>query len=93
MLHAGEGAWHRDGNEFVHIAAVEPDGVIHGVTRYQFDDQHRLVRSSYARRGEASADGWLLTDVAQTQLDGERTLANSLERERWQTALTRNNFV
>lgn len=88
ILDAEEGAWHREGNEFIHIAAIEPGGMIHGVTRYEFDDQRQLVRSSYAKTGEATEDGWLLSGVRETRFVDNRTAANRLEEERWETALT-----
>jgi len=88
ILRAGEGAWHRDGNEFIHIAAVEPGGIIHGVTRYRFDQEQGLLRSSYARIGEAAEDGWLLQDIRETRFVDGRTEADSLEREHWVTGLS-----
>ncbi|MBS98928.1 MAG: LPS export ABC transporter permease LptG [Oceanospirillaceae bacterium] len=88
VLHTDEGAWHRDGNEFIHIAAVEPGGVIHGVTRYEFDEQRRLVRSSYAQIGEAVEDGWALQDVRETRFADGETQPATQSQELWQTALT-----
>lgn len=89
VLRADEGAWHRDGNEFIHIAAVEPGGIIHGVTRYEFDQQRALIRASYARRGEAQANGdWLLEDVRQTRFVGDQVVADRVPSEHWHTGLT-----
>lgn len=88
VLRADEGAWHRDGNEFIHIAAVEPNGVIHGVTRYEFGEDRALIRASYARRGEAMDDGWRLESVRETRFVGERTEAGRVKTEHWQTGLT-----
>ncbi|KEA64824.1 putative Permease [Marinobacterium lacunae] len=88
ILRANEGAWHRDGNEFIHIAAVEPGGVIHGITRYQYGDDEGLLRSSYARIGKASDDGWILQDVRETRFVDGRTEARQLEEEHWITGLS-----
>ena len=44
------GFWNKEGNEFMHFNAVYPGGVLFGVTRYQFDDQHVLQQSSFAGR-------------------------------------------
>ena len=37
---ARHGLWHRQGDEFIHINTVQPNGLLYGVTRYRFDDQH-----------------------------------------------------
>jgi lipopolysaccharide export system permease protein len=42
--------WHRQGEEFVHINAVQPNGLLLGVTRYRFDSERKIVTSSFARR-------------------------------------------
>ncbi|GGC06147.1 LPS export ABC transporter permease LptG [Marinobacterium zhoushanense] len=88
VLRANEGAWHRDGDEFIHIAAVEPGGTIHGVTRYQFDQTHGLLRSSYAATGQASDDGWILQDIRETRFVDGRTEAGRQDEEHWVTGLT-----
>src|SRR5690606_31652321 len=44
------GLWHRQGSEFVHINAVQPGGRLLGVTRYQFEEERRLLSASFARR-------------------------------------------
>lgn len=88
ILHTDEGAWHRDGNEFIHIAAVEPGGIIHGITRYRFDESEGLLRSSYARTGDATDDGWILHDLKETRFVGGRTEAGTLNEEHWVTGLT-----
>jgi lipopolysaccharide export system permease protein len=33
------GHWQRDSNEFMHFNAIDPEGVLHGVSIYRFDDQ------------------------------------------------------
>ncbi len=67
------GLWHRQGNEFVHINAVQPGGVLLGVTRYRFDEQRQLQSSSFARRATYGSGRWVLQNVATTQFLGERT--------------------
>lgn len=88
VLDADEGAWHREGNDFIHIAAVEPGGIIHGVTRYEFDDNRALVRASYARQAEAVAGGWQLENLQVTRFDGDRVVAETEATEFWKSGLT-----
>lgn len=44
------GHWERDDNTFMHFNAMEADGVLHGVSLLEFDDQQRIVRSVEATR-------------------------------------------
>ncbi|WP_139336374.1 LptF/LptG family permease, partial [Bacillus sp. I-2] len=50
------GMWHRQGEEFVHINSVQPNGLLLGVTRYRFDEQRHMVTSSFARRAQYQED-------------------------------------
>lgn len=53
------GIWNKEGNEYMHFNAVYPGGVLFGVTRYEFDDQHRLQRASFSERATYQGDHWL----------------------------------
>lgn len=68
VVSSRNGLWHRQGQEFIHINVVQADGVLLGVTRYDFDDQHQLLRSSFARRGTFQNGQWVLEDVTTTLL-------------------------
>ncbi|WP_028240044.1 LPS export ABC transporter permease LptG [Stutzerimonas azotifigens] len=82
------GLWHRQGNEFVHINAVQPGGVLLGVTRYRFDEQRQLQSSSFARRATYGSGRWVLQNVATTQFLGERTEVVRQPEETWDVELT-----
>lgn len=82
------GLWHRQGDEFVHINAVQPSGLLLGVTRYRFDDQRQLLSASFARRARFDNDAWLLSDVATTQFRGDHTEVVKAPEERWDVQLT-----
>lgn len=84
---AKRGLWHRQGEEFVHINAVQPNGVLYGVTRYRFDDQRRLLSASFARRALYQGDHWQLEDVATTDFHERRTEAAQVAVERWDVEL------
>lgn len=70
---AKRGLWHREGDQFVHINAVQPDGNLLGVTRYTFDPDHRMLTSSFAKRAEFEGGTWELLDVTTTRFDPDRT--------------------
>lgn len=82
------GVWHRQGREYVHINAVQPDGVLFGVTRYQFDDVRQLMSASFARKGQFADNAWQLEDVVTTRFNGDSTEVSQAPTERWQVELT-----
>jgi lipopolysaccharide export system permease protein len=82
------GLWHRQGDEYVHINAVQPGGVLLGVTRYRFDDERRLETASFARRAQYHDDYWQLDDVVTTEFAERETRVNKIATERWDVELT-----
>ena len=81
------GLWHRQGDEFIHINAVQPNGVLLGVTRYQFDAQRNLLSASFARRALFQSDHWQLEDVVTTQLQEQSTAVVNRPSQRWDVQL------
>ncbi len=81
------GMWHRQGQEYVHINAVQPNGVLLGVTRYRFDDERRLLSSSFARRAEYRGNHWMLRNVQTTLLHEDRSEVINQPEERWEIEL------
>lgn len=82
------GMWHRQGQEYVHINAVQPGGLLLGVTRYRFDDERRLQSASFARRAEHRGDHWLLRNVATTHFREGSTEVIKSPEERWDIELS-----
>lgn len=81
------GLWHRQGDEFIHINAVQPNGVLLGVTRYQFDAERNLLSASFARRALFQSDHWQLEDVVTTQLQEQSTAVVNSPSQRWDVQL------
>lgn len=82
------GLWHRQGEEFIHINAVQPNGLLYGVTRYRFDDQRHMLSSSFARQARFEENYWQLTDVTTTYFREGRTEVINVPQERWDVALS-----
>ncbi|AMR65996.1 MULTISPECIES: LPS export ABC transporter permease LptG [Pseudomonadaceae] len=82
------GLWHRQGQEYVHINAVQPGGKLIGVTRYQFDEQRKLQAASFARRAQYQGDHWQLEEVKTTLFHDRRTEVQQADRQRWDIELT-----
>ncbi len=82
------GFWNKEGNEFMHFNAVYPGGVLFGVTRYQFDDQHVLQQSSFAGRASFQGDHWVEELGAVTHFLGDRTKVTTFVTRDWNTKLS-----
>ncbi len=82
------GVWHREGNSFIHINAVEGGSVIHGVTRYSFAEDHQLEQASYAQRGQYQDGQWQLEQVRNTRFTEQGTQVENQPQEAWQSGLT-----
>lgn len=84
-----KGLWHREGEDFIHINAVQTNGVLHGITRYRFDDQRELLETSFAQRARVQDEHWLLEDVATTLFDADGTSrVEQHEQQRWDVGLS-----
>ncbi|MFI8479774.1 LPS export ABC transporter permease LptG [Pseudomonas sp. NPDC078700] len=81
------GLWHRQGEEFVHINAVQPNGVLFGVTRYQFDKERHLLSSSFSRKAQFQDDHWQLEGVTTTHFKERSTEVVTAPSERWDVEL------
>jgi lipopolysaccharide export system permease protein len=82
------GLWHRQGDEYIHVNAVQPGGKLMGVTRYVFDEQRRLVRSSFAQQALYQDGYWQLEDVVYTELHARSTTTSQVVSERWDVELS-----
>ncbi|WP_286236993.1 LPS export ABC transporter permease LptG [Neptuniibacter halophilus] len=96
-IHNASKVWHRDNMTFLHINAVIPDGSVRGITRYEFNEDLSLARSSFARSGHYENGEWVLTDIRETRFPEVRGAADpaaeairtaQVEREVWQSGLT-----
>lgn len=82
------GMWHRQGDEFVHINSVQPNGLLLGVTRYRFDNDRNMLTSSFARRAQYQVDHWMLSDVSTTYFRGDHTEVVKSPEERWDVTVS-----
>jgi lipopolysaccharide export system permease protein len=62
-----QGLWHREGDTFMHFNAVEPNGVLHGVSLQYYDAKRELHKSRFAKRAIYQRGAWLLEDVVETR--------------------------
>lgn len=85
---SASGIWHREGDTFIHLNAVQPNGVLHGVSLFQFDKDRWLVSASFAGRGIYLGDHWLLENVTTTRLSDTQTSQKTYGSLRWDSGLS-----
>ncbi|WP_109512513.1 LPS export ABC transporter permease LptG [Pseudomonas ovata] len=85
---AKHGLWHRQGDEFIHINSVQPNGLMYGVTRYRFDEQRHMLTSSFARQANYQQDYWELSDITTTHFRNGQTDIVKTPTERWDVSLS-----
>lgn len=82
------GVWHIEGNQYIHINVVQPNGVLFGITRYQFDDQRHMQSASFAKRGDYAGTYWNLTDITTTRFNKDTTDVVNADKEHWDIQLS-----
>lgn len=85
---SASGIWHREGEVFMHLNAVQPNGVLRGVSLFRFDDERWLVSASFAERGIYQGGHWLLENVTTTRLGSDETAQVKHRALRWETGLS-----
>lgn len=85
---AAHGVWHREGNVFMHLNAVQANGVLHGVSLFYFNDQRQLTKAGFSERAVYQGDHWLLKNTTTTHLEGDSTRREEQQSQRWDTGLS-----
>ncbi|NKB32286.1 MAG: LPS export ABC transporter permease LptG [Pseudomonadales bacterium] len=88
-----QGTWQRVGDEFIHINAIAPGGrELFGVSRYQMDDDRRLISASFAESAsyveEESSSYWQLNIVEESLFDSGVVTTQNYLQEDWQVQLS-----
>lgn len=87
-LRSKYGYWHREGNEFIHINSVQPNGVLYGVTRYRFDAAERLTESLFVERAIYQGDYWSMQGIRGSRVESGEVEAYRRDSGIWYTSLT-----
>ena len=82
-LQTEQGVWVRDGNNFIHIQQVLSNGRLNGITRYEFNNQHRLMVASVAESGIYKNNHWLFKNVRQSDISPEGISAKTIAVQQW----------
>ncbi|GAA6145096.1 LPS export ABC transporter permease LptG [Thalassolituus maritimus] len=88
LSNKGKGYWHREGDQFMRFRAVEPNGVLHGITVYYFTPEKELYRVMRAERAIFQRSHWQLQNVHDQQISEERSNLSRYSSFRWESGLT-----
>jgi lipopolysaccharide export system permease protein len=83
------GIWVRSEGSYVNVARVTPDGAVHGVRLYQFDDDKRLLSISDAKEGRYTGKGvWMLSGIVETHFSPQGATVDHKAEMPWKSVLT-----
>lgn len=85
---ASSGLWHKEGDIFMHVNAVEPNGVLHGISLQRYNEDKELVSSKFAKRAIFQRDQWVLEDVRETVFVDDVIELRQADHQVWQTELS-----
>jgi len=77
------GVWVRDGQNFIYIRAIINGKQLQGVSRYQFDNQHNLIRASYAQSGEYRHGHWIMQNITTSQISPKLIQTQHSAKNEW----------
>ncbi len=86
VVHSG--LWHREGRVFMHFNAVEPNGVLHGVSMQFYNDKKELVKSRFATRAIYQRERWQLEKVVETHFSKDKISSQTYPTMMWETELS-----
>jgi len=88
-LQGEKGLWNREGDEYIHVNAVLPNGKLYGVTRYAFNQEGKLTEATFVNSAIYQGDYWFEQDTRVTQfVDGEKLDVVRYDSRRWDTELS-----
>lgn len=85
---SARGIWHREGDTFIHLNAVQPDGVLYGVSLFHFKEARWMASATFAERAIYQGDHWELENAVTTHLAREHTRREIHATQRWDTGLS-----
>lgn len=87
-LQGQRGVWNREGNEYMHFSAVLPGGRLMGITRFTFDDQQQLQRTTSVREAVYDEGLWRESGVVITILNKTEVHQEVLATREWRADIT-----
>ena len=70
-LKTRNGLWVREGQSYLNVRTILPGNIIKQIYMYNFDEDNRLISSSYADTASFSDGKWQLRNVTQTHISDQ----------------------
>lgn len=86
-LKTSKGTWIRDGQNFLYIRESLGSKLLEGVSRYQFDNQNKLLSASYAERGYYQQGHWVMQNVVESIITPAQIQTRKIPQEIWPLSL------
>lgn len=81
------GFWARDGNDFINIRTIFPDGRFGGIALYEFDDSRHLIAFTHAKTAFYQKGQWHLEEVEKNLMTSTHVTRQYLEKTTWEAVL------
>jgi lipopolysaccharide export system permease protein len=81
------GFWARDGNDFINIRTIYPNGGFGGISIYQFDEAQLLRSVIYSRTAHYQNGQWLLENVRKMNIGVNRVTRKGYKTITWDAIL------
>ncbi len=88
LVKSSQGVWVKEGENYVHIRIILPDGQLEGITRFQFSEK-QLQAMIFAQSARFQNEGkWLLEGVRQTFIQQDVVSSTRADFLFWTTDLS-----
>jgi len=81
------GFWARDGEDFINISSIRPDGGFGAISLYEFDAERRLHAITYAETAYYQGGQWQLYKVEKSNIAPFQVTRQFLETTTWEAVL------
>jgi lipopolysaccharide export system permease protein len=87
VSNARYGLWLREGEKFINVRKLEPNGELADVSIYELNDSH-LKNVTHAEKATyLENEQWRLENLAQSHISIEKMQANSTSQQTWETKI------
>jgi lipopolysaccharide export system permease protein len=84
------GVWIHESNNFLHVRRVMGLHHLEGVTRYEFDAQHKLLAAYYVQSMDLQDRQWQLHDMVKTTFAHNQARSEHVPQATWDLVLSPN---
>lgn len=91
-LKTADGLWAKDGNRFLNVRDVFPDLRLARIRVYEFDEQRRLVKATYAESATYQNKRWLLKGLRHSKISEDAVETSVAGEEEWDRLLAPELF-